>query len=98
MDQGFGWVVLVAVLAWVGNVIYQGYKAEKAPPLTLADNGHGMKEPICPACQARLVTITREVRGASVCGPWLARQAEAFEVRGGESPVFQAGDVGEVAP
>lgn len=63
MDHGFGWGILVVVLAWLSYQIYQGFKAESAPPLTMADNGHGLKEPICSACQARLVTITRDVRG-----------------------------------
>lgn len=64
MDDRMGWFVLVLVLAWAGNLIYQGYKRETAPPLPMADNGMGMKEPVCPACRARLVAVSRVSRGA----------------------------------
>lgn len=61
--DAFGWVVLALVLAWVGFTLFDGYRRETAPPLPMADNGHGMREPVCPTCQARLVTVTRASRG-----------------------------------
>lgn len=61
--DAIGWVVLAMVLAWVGFTMYEGYRRETAPPLPMADNGHGMREPVCPTCQARLVTVTRSARG-----------------------------------
>ena len=35
------YVVLALVVAWIVNIIYQGYKQETAPPLQMRDNGHG---------------------------------------------------------
>lgn len=54
------YVIAALVAAWVLNLIYQGYKNEMAPPLPMVDNGHGAKEPICPTCAAKLVTVTRK--------------------------------------
>lgn len=53
------YVILALVAAWIGNMIYQGYQEANAKPLPMADIGNGVKEPICPACSSRLVTITR---------------------------------------
>lgn len=59
MDGGIGWVILILVVAWAANQIWQGYRRETAPPLTMSDNGHGVMDPVCPRCQARLVAVQR---------------------------------------
>jgi hypothetical protein len=61
------YVIGLLILGWVGYIIAQGYMRENAPPLTMADNGHGVMEPICPECNARLVTITRST-GSGIAG------------------------------
>jgi hypothetical protein len=54
------YVILALVGAWIANIMYQGYKDATAKPLPMADIGNGIKEPICPACSSRLVTVTKD--------------------------------------
>ena len=66
MGDYFALLVLVMVIAWAANAIYSGYRDSTAPPLTLIDNGNGMKEPVCPDCKTRLVTMTRRTESVLV--------------------------------
>lgn len=63
MDNWLGWGILIVVLVWAGKSIYEGYRRETAPPLPLMDNGHGLMEPVCPTCKARLVTVQHKDGG-----------------------------------
>lgn len=56
----FGWFLLAVIIAWVGRLIYQGYKESTAPPPTLIDDGTGIKVPVCPYCNTRLLSIARK--------------------------------------
>lgn len=49
-------LVLALLIAWIGQVVWQGYRAESAPPLPSVDNGHGGKIPVCPRCSTILAT------------------------------------------
>jgi hypothetical protein len=66
MDAGIGWVLLLGVFAWVVYVMAHGYRDETRPPLTLMDNGSGMKEPVCAQCATRLLRIDRPSRNLLV--------------------------------
>ncbi len=57
-------IILALIVAWAGRTIYQGYAESNAPPLTFAETEHGIREPICPTCQTRLVTMTRPSHNA----------------------------------
>jgi len=59
MDDGAGYLVLLAVLAFVGFHIWRGYTDSQQPALPMRDAGNGVMEPICPYCNARLITINR---------------------------------------
>lgn len=63
MDNGIGVALLIGVLGWMVYTIWQGYQAENAPPVPLADNGNGAKVPICPKCSTVLITSTRKSTG-----------------------------------
>ena len=65
MDH-LGYIVALLLLAWAAWHIYQGYLAEQHPPLTLRDNGHGLMEPVCPHCQARLIVVERKTSSGLV--------------------------------
>lgn len=64
MDNGIGWFILILLIAWAGNLIYQGYREETAKPLPMKDMGNGVMEPICPQCHARLVSLQRKEQNA----------------------------------
>lgn len=53
-------LIILMVAAWVVNIFLGGYKDATAKPLPMRDNGHGAMEPICPACSAKLVVLTRK--------------------------------------
>lgn len=55
-----GETIFALVLAWIAWIIWQGYQDEQKPPLPLRDIGNGIMEPVCPACHARLVTVTQK--------------------------------------
>lgn len=55
-----GELIFALVAIWIVYIIWQGYQAEATKkPITLKDGGQGIMEPVCPQCQARLVTVTR---------------------------------------
>lgn len=58
-----GETAFALLLAWIGWSIWQGYRDEQKPPIPLRDGGNGIMEPVCPACHARLVTVTGQARG-----------------------------------
>lgn len=47
------------VLAWIVYELYKGYQQENAPPLPMVETSPGVREPVCPHCRAKLVTLTR---------------------------------------
>lgn len=57
--------VLVAI--WIAWMIFHGYRTRTAKPIPMRDDGHGVMEPVCPDCSAKLVAITRD-GGASLTG------------------------------
>ncbi len=57
------WFLLALILSFIGYHIYVGYQRETTPPVPLKDNGTGIMEPVCAACQAKLITITRDQGG-----------------------------------
>jgi uncharacterized protein YbaR (Trm112 family) len=60
MDDGVGFVILLFVLAYIGFFGWRGYVEAQRPPAPLRDAGNGVMEPVCPYCNARLVTATRK--------------------------------------
>lgn len=59
MDDKAGYLVLLAVLAYIGYWAWRGYHEAESPALPMRDTGNGVMEPVCPYCNARLITITR---------------------------------------
>ncbi len=60
MDTGLGIILFLIVGAWIAHILWRGYQDENRPPMRLADNGHGTKEPICGRCQTRLLAVQRQ--------------------------------------
>lgn len=81
MDNGIGWLILLLLIAWAGNLIYQGYRKETAKPLPMKDMGNGVMEPICPQCHARLVSLQRKEHSVLASAiSWLLILSGAFMV------------------
>ncbi len=54
------YVLLAMVVATIGYYIVQGFKEETRPAPPMRDVGNGVKVPVCPKCQAQLVTVQRK--------------------------------------
>jgi hypothetical protein len=83
MQDAMGYIILALVVAWAAFVIRQGNTQENAPPLTMADNGHGMNVPVCSQCRAGLVTLNR-----TADNPLIKLVAVAFGVGGIAAMLF----------
>jgi hypothetical protein len=62
-----GELVFALVVAWGVYMIVQGYQQANEKPLPMRDIGNGVMEPVCPKCQARLVTLHRK-EGSGIVG------------------------------